>query len=238
MTPAKPARFYKDVSAAEADGSFEILLDGRPAKTPGRSALRVPNETLAKAIAAEWRWQREHIDPATMPLTGLACAAIDLVQHHRGKVIDHILGFGRSDLLCYRAEPPSELSHRQATAWNPCLEWLKDAYGVTLQVGAGVSFVEQPVGAQLEFERVVSALNDFELAAFDKASGITGSFVLGLAILGCRLRADEAFALSRVDEDFQAEKWGRDPEAESRRAQLRSELEAVERFLEALRSSA
>ena len=42
-------------------------------------------------------------------------------------------------------------------------------------------------------------------------ASITGSLVLGLAVLDGRLTADEAFALSRLDEAYQAEKMGRRP---------------------------
>lgn len=238
MTARKIARFYEEVSVAREGASFSVLLDGKPVKTPRRAMLRLPNETLAHAVAAEWSAQTEHIDPAAMPLTGLASAMIDVVQRGRGEVIDHILGFGHSDLLCYRAESPEELVRRQAAAWDPWLNWLHEAYGIALQTGSGVSFIEQPVGAHREFERVVSALGDGELACLDKAAGLTGSLVVGLAMIKGRLDAREAFALAHIDENFQAEKWGRDAEAEARRMRMQIELEAVERFLALLRAGA
>jgi len=33
---------------------FEVLLDGRTLKTPGRKPLMLPNKALAMAVAAEW----------------------------------------------------------------------------------------------------------------------------------------------------------------------------------------
>ena len=51
----KIKRFYKDVSVAEADGGFAVLLDGRPLKTPSRSAYALPSRALAEALAEEWR---------------------------------------------------------------------------------------------------------------------------------------------------------------------------------------
>ena len=63
------------------------------------------------------------------------------------------------------------------------------------------------------------------------AASLTGSLVLGLALADGRLPAAEAFALSRLDETFQNEAWGRDAEAEARAARLGLELAAIERFL-------
>jgi chaperone required for assembly of F1-ATPase len=169
-----------------------------------------------------------------MPLTGLAHAALDLVPHHRGKVIEHILGFGRSDLLCYRADAPSELSARQARLWDPWLAWVADTHGVRLQTGTGVAFIEQPVDSGLGLEKLVCALGDYQLAALDRAASLTGSIVLGLAMLDGRLGAADAFAAAHVDEEFQSETWGRDVTAEARKAHLLAELAAAEHVLKLL----
>lgn len=39
MRPDLPRRFWEEVTLDEREGAFHILLDGRSAKTPGRSAL-------------------------------------------------------------------------------------------------------------------------------------------------------------------------------------------------------
>jgi chaperone required for assembly of F1-ATPase len=106
-------RFYKGVSVAERAERYLILLDERPAKTLQGTVLSAPSHALADAIAAEWRDQVVDIDLSAMPLTGLANSALDRASRHRGQVIDHILGFGRSDLLCYRAGAPAALADRQ-----------------------------------------------------------------------------------------------------------------------------
>ncbi len=234
MTRRSIARFYKEVSTSALEGGYALLLDGKKAKTPGRLMLTLPTAALAEAVAQEWRAQGEQVDPAGMPLTGLAHAALDLLPRHRGKVIEHILEFGRSDLLCYRAETPPELALRQAKLWDPLLAWVAEAHGVMLQAGAGVSFIEQPAGASLALEKLVCSLGDFQLAALDRAASLTGSLVLGLALLDGRLDAAQAFAAAHVEEIFQAEKWGRDGAAEARRALMQAELAAAKRFLRLL----
>ena len=83
--PALRKRFYKRAHVAETGegGDVQILLDGKPVKTPARHALAAPTRPLADAIAAEWDAQKDVIDPARMPLTRLANAAIDAVREHQ-----------------------------------------------------------------------------------------------------------------------------------------------------------
>ena len=62
-----------------------MLLDGKPVRTPARSALVLPTLALAQAIAAEWDAQGELLDPNAMPLTRLANSAIDGVAPTDGR---------------------------------------------------------------------------------------------------------------------------------------------------------
>jgi chaperone required for assembly of F1-ATPase len=78
---------------------------------------------------------------------------------------------------------------------------------------------------------VVQGRDDFALVGLHGAASLTGSLVLGLALTEGRLPASEAFALSCLDETFQAEAWGRDAEAAARTERLGAELAAIERFL-------
>lgn len=55
MRPPLPKRFYDTAGVAERDGAFELVLDGRPARTPAKNPVAVPTRALGEALAAEWR---------------------------------------------------------------------------------------------------------------------------------------------------------------------------------------
>lgn len=220
-------RFYKSVSVGENNA---ILLDNRVLKTPKGAPLVLPTRALTDAIAEEWRAQGQDIKPETMPLTKFAYAAIDRAEE-AAQIVEQILVYAKSDLLCYRAEGPDELVIRQARQWGPILDWLAETHGARLKTGSGIGYVEQPPEALERLARKAGALDLFRLVALYSATTITGSLALGLALLGGRLSAAEAFALSRIDETFQAERWGQDAEAQARAERLGAELEAAERFL-------
>ena len=94
--------------------------------------------------------------------------------------------------------------------------------------------VEQPREALAALERAVLAFDPFRLGALHVLTTGMASLGLGLAVADGRLTAAEAFGLSRLDEDYQAERWGRDCEAEARTARIRSEAESAGRFLSLL----
>jgi chaperone required for assembly of F1-ATPase len=222
-------RFYKDVTVEKTPQGFGFLLDGKAVQTPARQALLLPSFALAEAIAEEWRAQGEEMRPLTMPLTRLVNTVVDGVRVNRGELTAAILRFGENDLLSYRAEAPAELARRQAQ-WDAWLDWAKKRHGARLDVTAGIGPVAQSPEALEALEKVVMAQDDYALAALQILSSITGSLILGLAVLEGELASEEAFALSRLDEAYQAEKWGADPEAEERATRLVREMDQAARL--------
>jgi chaperone required for assembly of F1-ATPase len=222
-------RFYKDASVAEEGGAWRVLLDGRTLKTStAKSVVAVPTLALAQAVAQEWRDVGETIDPTVMHLTRLVFGAI---EGDRAKVAEHALSFGRTDLLCYRADAPAALAARQAAVWDPLLAWVAERHGAKLDVTLGIGHIEQPAQAVAALKRAVDGQSDFALSALHVATMIAGSLVLALALVEGRLNADDTFAAATIDETFQAEKWGVDSEAEQRLKRHAAELSAAERFV-------
>ncbi|MEM8539157.1 MAG: ATP12 family chaperone protein, partial [Pseudomonadota bacterium] len=112
MSDWKPKRFWTNCAVVEADGGHTIELDGRRVKTPAKQALILPTEAMATKVAAEWDAQEKEVNPATMPFTRSANAAIDKVRIQHGEVADMLAEYGDSDLLCYRATHPRTLQDR------------------------------------------------------------------------------------------------------------------------------
>lgn len=197
----------------EGEGGFTVVLDGRALKTPAKAPLLLPTLALAQTIAAEWQAQGETIIPASMPATRMANSALDKVAPQRCEVIEEIAGFGAFDLLCYRAETPHTLRMRQAAGWDPLLDWADESFGARLNIAQGIVPITQPSEALARLRAQIVGLNAFELMALHDLVAISGSLVLALATARGRLSAQDAFALSRIDETWQAEQWGVDDEA-------------------------
>jgi chaperone required for assembly of F1-ATPase len=207
-------RFWKEVSVVAEAGGFGLRLDGRVLRTPGKAPLVVPGAALAEAVAAEWRAQDGVIDPGAMPFTRMSNSAIEKVAPDAGAVARIVADYGASDLTCYRADAPAELVARQ-TAWDPMLDWAAAALGARLVPTVGVMPVPQDGAALERLAAAVRALNPFELAAFHDLVALSGSLILGLALVRNRLDVPQAWRLSRIDEDWQAGVWGIDAEAKA-----------------------
>ncbi len=231
----KLKRFYKQAAAVPTEGGFAVQLDGRPVRTPTKALLVLPHEALAAAIAAEWQGQGEEVDAQAMALNALACTAIDIVVPHRGRIVEDLLGFGGHDLLCYWTDETGELLRRQQQHWQPLLDWAAKDLGAPLQKTCGIASQAQPAASLAALQRAVETHDDLALTGLAAAVKAAGSLVLGLALALRRIDAAEAFALSQLDELYQAERWGEDAEAAKARAALRRELESARRFLDLVR---
>ena len=226
-------RFYQQVAIlpAESDAGYVVMLDGKVLSTPGKSRLVLASAGLAEAIAEEWAAQEGEVRPASMPLTRLAATATDRVAAARAAVIDELMRFAGTDLLCYRAEEPEALRARQAALWQPLLDWTSARYGAELCTVTGLMPQPQPDAALGALRAALDALDDLTLTGLMVATAAAGSLVVGLALVEGRITGEEAFAVSQLDESFQIEQWGEDAEAAARRAALKEDLLSVERFL-------
>lgn len=225
-------RFYEKAAArAMEDGTWAVELDGRPVRTPAGVTLCTPTRSLADAVCAEWNAQSEKVDTLVMPMTRMVNAAIDLVPAQRNNVIDEIVRFGETDLLCYRAPEPEALVKRQLATWQPVLDWLLLHYDAPLHVTDGIAHVAQPEQSLAIVRATLAEMSDFELAAMSNLAAVLGSIVLALAVRDGAISNEEAWAASILDEMFQAEQWGEDAEATERRAKRRADFDAATQML-------
>ena len=236
MTYQAGQRFYKETATTLVGSAYEVALDGRSIRTPSGTTLSLPTEALAKAIAMEWAAQTDIIDPTTMPITQLACTALDRVIPNRAAVIADTMAYGQNDLLCYRAAEPPELVQKQADAWQPILDWLSTNVDVPLLVTTGIMHVVQDDDAMAVLNRTVAAFDDFQLTAVVRMTQVFGSLALAIAVTRMHIRWAEAVDLAILDEVYQAERWGEDREAMERRRNMRAEVEQASRLLDLCRA--
>lgn len=228
--PRRIRRVYKTVSLGEADGKYRLLLDGKPARTPMKLVLESPHRALAQAVAAEWDAQVENIFPETMPMTRLLATAIDRIEPQRDLVIAALMAHVHADLLCYRADHPPALAQRQRAAWQPVLDWMETAHGISFAVVTGVMPQQQSPDAVHAMEAALRALDVDRLTAFQACAAAAGSLALALALVHGRVTTDQVFAATNIDESFQMETWGDDQLARERRDGIAKDIAAAGEF--------
>jgi chaperone required for assembly of F1-ATPase len=210
MSEWKAKRFWKRSTIEKVGNCWYVKLDERILKTPAKADMVLPSRALAEAVAVEWEAQQELIDPLSMPFTSTANAAIDKVAVQTVEVANMLASYGDADLLCYRAEGPSALTSRQASVWDPYIEWAADALGARLHPRIGLMHLAQDEIALNVLSKLTHSLSAYELASFHDLVSLSGSLVLGFATIHDYATPDDIWAASRLDEIWQEEQWGAD----------------------------
>lgn len=223
-------RFYKEVTVANVDGGFGVALDGRTIKTVGGRRQVVPTVALAEAMAAEWAAQGEEIDPALFQFRDMADYAIDVVAQDTGAVVADLLPYAETDTLCYRAEPDEPFAARQRLMWEPLLTAAEARLGTSFVRVSGIMHKPQNPQAIAALKAELDLLDAFQLAALQNTTSLAASLILGLAALVPDADLDALWDAANLEEDWQAELWGKDEEAMERRARRAAGFAAAARF--------
>jgi len=223
-------RFYTRVSIAESDGGWRLLLDGRGVKTAAGAAQVVPTKAMADALAAEWSAQGETIDPSLFPLRDLADFAIDAIAGAEEDTVAGLLPYAETDTLCYRADPDEPLHRRQIEVWEPVLTRAEARFGIHFTRVSGILHKHQPPETLARLRAQIAARDPFTLTALRVLASLSAS--LTIALLALEPDADIAalWDAASLEEEWQADLWGRDAEAEARRERRFEDFALAARF--------
>ncbi len=232
-------RFYKLAEAGTAPGGYVIRLDGKTVKSVMQHSLIFASKDLADAIAGEWQAQDKDIIPQSMPLMQLANTMTDKSTGPDRQAMNvELLKYGASDLICYFAATPADLIARQESVWLPLLKWLADTHGIVLERVDGIRYHNQPPESLERLNALLAAMPPADFTAAQAATALTGSVIISLALADGYLDAESAHAAACVDEIYQLEKWGEDTLARKRLDNIRSELHAIAKFRDLIKSGA
>lgn len=227
-------KFYKTAEARPNKNGFGVFLDGRALKTPAKNALSLPTMAAAQIIAAEWDAQIEEIKPNTMPLTRLVNVAIDRTPNTRQEIAAEIKKYASTDLLVYRVKAPEKLARAQADAWDNMLEWARQSLGIDMAINNdSLELVQTKETLEKVYETAIK-LDDLRLTILGFLVPLTGSAILGFALLHGAIDAQKAFAAIRIEEEHNAQIWGHDYEDLDKAKEKLADLEAVEKLIVAL----
>ncbi len=217
----------------QAEG-FALLTNGKLLKTPLGNNIILPNQKLADAVAAEWAGQGSVLKKEQMPLTQIACIAMDMARKKRAELVEDILSYTDTDLVCYRTGETPELLAIQNEQLNPIIAWAKERFSIELTVTSGIMPVAQHPENKQRISDQLAIYNEWQLAVFASAAKTLSSVILSLAFVEKFINAEKAFNLSHLEETFETEKWGEDAEKETRLNKLKQEIIVAEKFIELL----
>lgn len=202
----------------QAAGGWQVTLDARALRTVGGAQQIVPSKALAEALAQEWDAQGEKIDPKSMPLRDMVDYAVDVVAADPAAVITSTLAYGDTDTLLYRADPDEAIYAQQIAVWEPIVARFEADRSVQMVRVSGI--VHRPQSPEtLDILRgELEALSPYELAATQAMASLAASLVIALSVKADKDDPEALWQAASLEEEWQADEWGRDEEAEERRA--------------------
>lgn len=230
-------KFYQTVDLGPlSNGSYTLLLNGKPVQTPARHQLEIRAMPLAEAVADEWRSQGDIILPDTMPLSQMAMTLIDRVLPQRPVLMNEALGYLDTDLVCYRADEPEVYKAAQELHWNPFVDWVAETFHESLQVTTGLSPLTQSPALHQKILNFVTAMTDEEFMAMYLATLGAGSLVMALAFVAGDFSPSQILEASFVEEKvkdvmYLSDIYGSAPDQERRMKALFGDLDTLQRFL-------
>lgn len=212
------------------DDSFVIKVDGQIFETPNGEIV-MGGVQLIKAVAEELQTQNIELSFQNMPLTRYIFTVCDRVRPRRGSVINDIVRYTETDLLCYRVSSPLELVKRQQELWQPLLDWGKDKCEVELIISTEIVSILQNQKSLENVRQILKSMDNFCLTAMYKCVTLSGSVIVGLAILEEQLTTEKAWKIATLEESWQLERWGHDSELFERLTVLKKEFADLGHFL-------
>lgn len=227
-------RFYRTATAERGEDGWFVALDGRRVKTQGGNVLVLPNRASAELLAGEWTAQGEEIDPSGFAMRDLADYALDVVAPDRDAAVAALLRYADTDTLCYRADPDEPLWRRQQEIWEPLLTQCEERHAIALQRVSGVIHRPQDTHTLAVLRERLDHMDFLTLAALTTLASLAASLVIGLAALEAGADGDALWRAANLEEEWQAERWGRDAEATARDAKRKADFIAALRLARAL----
>src|SRR5690606_21285233 len=149
------------------------------------------------------------------PLRDLADYAIDHVAPDPARAAAALLPYAETDTLCYRADPDEPLYRRQRELWEPLLTAFEARHGLRMERTSGVIHKPHPPETAERLRAVLEAKAPFTLAALQTLAPLAASLCVALEAIEPGADAERLFAIANCEQDWQAEQWGWDHEAET-----------------------
>ncbi|TBU29015.1 ATP12-domain-containing protein [Dichomitus squalens] len=205
-------RFWKNVEIEKRDGGYAVTLDKRPLKTPSGKRLIIPPEKrlVAALIASEWENQETLLKPHALPMTSIASRALDAFEDEptREEVRAQLLKYFETDTIFYHATEPATLVKLQEAHWKPILHWARSTFDVEIATTDSFLVPSQPPETILKLNEALTKFSPWEMAAMERATYTSKSFLIALALVKRHIDVDQAAQAAHAEVNSQIERWG------------------------------
>ncbi|KAK0199210.1 hypothetical protein DFS33DRAFT_1369776 [Desarmillaria ectypa] len=137
--------------------------------------------------------------PHALPITSLVSRAIDSLAKMptREEVCHALLEYLDKDTICFHEDYPPQL-----------VDALSRTIGIPCWNGHSILSNRQPEATKQRFIEELKKFTSWEMAAMERATYITKSFLIALALVKRFITVEQASIAARVEVSSQIERWG------------------------------
>lgn len=155
---------------------------------------------------------------------------ITLEPHKRDALIDELVAYADTDLLCYFAEEEA-LLRVQRNCWQPILSALESEWNVKIKRTQGIMPITQSPDIRQYCQEFLSHYDHGALIAIAQLITQLGSIFITLALMNQHITLDQAIEASQIDETYQQQQWGEDEEKSSELHQRAEKIRNAHTYL-------
>lgn len=221
---SKSSLIYSQVHVADAgNNNYEVLLDGRKLRIPRTSeVLKIPSRDIAEIVSLEWAGQKERdlskIKKHTLYMTQL-CYINQDNEKTKEDIITELMKYMSTDSVMFRSpftqdesldgSPGIKLKNMQDAQWGPIQEWFEGRFDCKLKIAQGFSLPQIPDKARQSVQFYLNCFDMGPLLALEQMCLALKSIMLSIMVIERKIQVDEALRLSRLENEYQKEIWGR-----------------------------
>lgn len=228
-------RFYKTVSIQTEEDQHSILLDTKTLKSPAGNIISLPNHELAQKIANEFEVANDQVDFQNMPFYRLACGAVDYASVEKQAVLDDLLFAIDKDQTCYFEPSDQKLFEIQDEQFQPILQFIQKQTQSDVKTIKGIQAIEQNKEIKGFLYAYFEKMSPFSLLGIKMMKDITNSIFASYAWLEGHISQETLWSIARLDENYQADRWGRPPEWVEQDESLQEELNRICDYLDLMK---
>jgi len=126
----------------------------------------------------------------------------------RAQVREALLKYLDTDTICFHQDYPDALVELQKKHWGPILSWARDALKIEIHTFDSIFSTPQPAETSVKLDRIMSKFDPWQMAALERATYSSKSFLIGLALVLGKITVEEAALASTVEVSSQIQRWG------------------------------
>jgi chaperone required for assembly of F1-ATPase len=192
---------------------YYFLKNNKILKTTFDNSIKVNNEKAAIELSKYLSSCLKSKKKVKKFFLRILFFSYDLDKNSKANLVDKILSYLSTDLVCYRAEKNSELETIQKKLWDPLIIFVENKYKLIFKTTNGIIPIQQESGNKKKLLKILKTLNNHDLTSFYYITNFSNSNIITLNFLANNINFKKAWKLLSLEEVFSLKKWGQDKEA-------------------------